>query len=74
MCTGPGRPEPAILKALGRNLARSSTECAWKLRLVMTLAMLGKSAWWWRYSSCSAPESIWLVATCPVSATNAEES
>ena len=45
MCTGPGRPVRASLNALGRNLPRSSTLCAWKLRLVITFAMLGKSAW-----------------------------
>ena len=45
MCTGPGRPVRASLNALGRNLPRSSTECAWKLRFEITLAIDGKSAW-----------------------------
>ena len=45
ICTGPGRPVVASLNAFGRNLPRSSTLCAWKLRLLITLAMLGKSAW-----------------------------
>ena len=34
MCTGPGRPVRASLNAFGRNLPRSSTLCAWKLRFV----------------------------------------
>lgn len=74
MCTGPGRPSRASLNALGRIFARSSTECAWKLCLVIGLATLGKSAEWWRYSSWSAPLSNWLVATWPVIAMNDEES
>ena len=74
MCTGPGRPERASLNAFGRNLPRSPTEWAWKLRFVITLAMEGKSAWKWRYSSWSAPESYWLVATWPVIAIIADES
>ena len=41
---------------------------------MITFAMLGKSDWKCRYSSCSAPESFWVVATCPVIAINAEES
>jgi hypothetical protein len=41
MCTGPGRPVVASLNAFGRNLPRSSTLCAWKLRFVITFAMLG---------------------------------
>jgi hypothetical protein len=45
MWTGPGRPVRASLNAFGRNLARSSTDCAWKLRFVITFAIDGKSAW-----------------------------
>ena len=39
--TGPGRPVAASLKAFGTNFARSSTLWAWKLRFVITFAMLG---------------------------------
>jgi hypothetical protein len=74
MWTGPGRPSRASLNALGMILARSSTLWAWKLRLVIGLTTLGKSAEKWRYSSCSAPLSNWLVATWPVIATNDDES
>ena len=45
MWTGPGRPVRASLNALGRNLPRSSTDWAWKLRFEITLAIEGKSAW-----------------------------
>ena len=75
MCTGPGRPLRASLNALGRNLPRSATECAWKLRFVITLAIAREvgldSA---GTPPAGRPSRTGVVATWPVIAMNADES
>ena len=55
--TGPG---PMLLTVAMANAFFDSSSF---IAITGQVATLGKSAEWWRYSSCSAPLSNWLVAT-----------